>query len=213
MGFFSFSGSKSNYSDKVWKASSFCLKGMITDALQLIKSGEAPVILSHFQESQERVIQFLQTNGVPHFIVEKGNESEATNQSNVVFVVDWKMKGSLELLNFLTVILKKSKAHLLIFGHYPLPSKENRQLNQLWVIQSPLPKTFYSSLDEPSFQIFNSENIVTLMEKLGMKDEEAINHALVTKAMERAREKIESKVKLEQEATSEKEWFQKNMRP
>ena len=72
--------------------------------------------------------------------------------------------------------------------------------------------TFYSSLDEPSFEIFGATNVISIMEKLGLKDDESIEHAMVAKAMERAREKIESKVKFEHEATSEKEWFQKNVK-
>lgn len=50
------------------------------------------------------------------------------------------------------------------------------------------------------------------MEKLDVKDEEAIEHGMVSKAMERAREKIENKINFEQEASSEREWFQKNMK-
>ncbi len=211
MGFFS-SKPKSTYTDKVWKADSFCMQGMITDALLLIKANEIPVVICNFSDNQERLHYFLSGYKAPYFLVEKGNEDEAWQQSQVVYLVDWRMNGSTQLLDFLTRLLKKSKTHLLFFGHYPLPTKEKKFLDQLSVIQSPLTKTFYSSLDEPSFRIFTSGDIISLMEKLGMKDEEAISHAMVTKAMERAREKIEDKVKLEQEASSEKEWFQKNMK-
>ena len=86
MGFFSSSKPKPSYTDKVWKASSFCLKGMITDALKAITEGKAPIVIPHFSESQETIIQFLSSNNVPCFLIETGGTAEALNQSQVVFV-------------------------------------------------------------------------------------------------------------------------------
>ncbi len=71
--------------------------------------------------------------------------------------------------------------------------------------------TFYSSLDNPLMDAFGASNVISLMEKLGMKDDEAIEHTLVTKAMQNARKKLEEKVKFENTAHSEKEWFEKNL--
>ncbi|GHM99619.1 hypothetical protein WSM22_11090 [Cytophagales bacterium WSM2-2] len=210
MGFFS--SSKPKYSDKVWKSSAFCLKGMVTDALQLITQNEAPVIASQFPEGQEKIVQFLSSNQVPYFLVDPTNTDEAWHQSQVVYVLNWKFIKPSEAIDFLTRLLKKSKVHLFFFGHYPLPSKENRILDQFSVIQLPLPVTFFSSLDEPSFEIFGASQIISIMDKMGMKDEEPVEHAMVAKAMERARQKIEDKVKFDHEANSEKEWFQKNVR-
>jgi len=213
MGLFSFSSSKPSYSDKIWKASVFCLKGMITDALLFITRKEAPIIISHFTEGQQKIIQFLSSNNVPYFLVDNSNQQEAWQQSQVVYILDWKSIKPHEAIDFLTRILKKTRAHLFFFGHYPLPSKENRLLDQFSVIQSPFNVTFYSSIDEPFFEIFGAANIISVMEKMGMRDEEALEHAMVAKAMLRARKKIESQVKFEHEASSEKEWFQKNIKP
>ncbi len=71
---------------------------------------------------------------------------------------------------------------------------------------------FYSSLDEPAFKMFGGERLTGLLDTLGMKEDEAIEHSMVTKAMQRAREKVEAMVKVEQPATSEPEWFSKNVK-
>ena len=47
---------------------------------------------------------------------------------------------------------------------------------------------------------------------MGLKEDECIEHSLVTKAMANAREKIESMVKHEVAAKSEGEWFLKNVK-
>lgn len=212
MGLFSFlSSNKLNYKDKVWKASEFCLKGMMTDALLAITGEKNVVVVSHFADRQEKILQFLSTNKVPHFLVESGNTSDGLQQSHVVHVLNHQLIQSHEGIEFLSKLSSKKSIDLLFFGHYPLPSKETKLLDRISLIKS-LTTTFYSSLDEPSFEIFGAANITSIMEKLGMKDEEAIEHAMVSKSMERARQKIEEKVKYEHEAVSEKEWFQKNLK-
>jgi len=211
MGLFSSSKPKPSYTDKVWKASSFCLKGMMTDALRLITEETLPIVVPHFSESQEKIIQFLSSNNVPYFLIETGSAAEALSQSQVVYFSSVKFFQSAESVDFFAKLSSKKPIQLLFYGHYPIPAKEDKLLERLVNIKS-LTTTFYSSLDESSFEIFGASNIISVMEKLGVKDEESIEHALVAKAMERAREKIESKVKFEHEASSEKEWFQKNMK-
>lgn len=212
MGFFSFSKPKApSYTDKVWKAADFSLKGLMTDALKFLTQGGIPVVVAHFKAEQDRMLSFLTTHQVPYFLVEGGTSGEALQQSKTIFVLEAKHFRTNEAVDFLTHLTVKSPVQLLFLGHYPLPSKENKFLEKLMPVKS-LVITFYSSLDEPSFEIFGGERMTGLMEKLGMKDEEAIEHAMVTQSMKRAREKIEEKVKFEFEASSEKEWFQKNVK-
>src|SRR6267154_6460128 len=112
MGFFSSSKPKPSYTDKVWKASSFCLKGMMTDALRLITEGKAPIVIPHFQESQESIIQFLSSNNVPHFLIETGGSTEALSQSQVVFVSSVKFFQSVEAVDFFTKLSSKRSFQL-----------------------------------------------------------------------------------------------------
>ena len=183
----------------------------MTDALRLITEGKAPIVIPHFSESQETIIQFLSSNNVPYFLIETGGSAEALSQSQVVYVSSVKFFQSAEAIDFLTKLSNKRSFQLLFLGHYPIPSKENKLLERLANINS-FTTTFYSSLDEPSFEIFGAAQIISVVEKLGLKDDESIEHAMVAKAMERAREKIESKVKFEHEASSEREWFQLNVK-
>jgi preprotein translocase subunit SecA len=72
--------------------------------------------------------------------------------------------------------------------------------------------TFCSSIDEPSFKAFGADRIITLLDSLGIGEDEPIEHSMVSKAMARAREKIESMVAHEVVADTEKEWFLKNVK-
>ncbi|MBX7339068.1 preprotein translocase subunit SecA [Clostridium chauvoei] len=51
--------------------------------------------------------------------------------------------------------------------------------------------TFYISLEDDLMRIFGSERIQGLMEKLGLEDDEAIDHKMVSKALENAQKKVE----------------------
>lgn len=54
--------------------------------------------------------------------------------------------------------------------------------------------------------------MIGLLDKLGMKEDEAIEHVMVSQSMKRARIKIESGVTKELPAQSEQEWFAKNVK-
>lgn len=52
---------------------------------------------------------------------------------------------------------------------------------------------FYLSLEDPLMRIFASDRVGSMMRKLGMKEGEAIEHSLVTKAISNAQRKVESR--------------------
>lgn len=67
----------------------------------------------------------------------------------------------------------------------------------------------YSGLDEPLFDQFGGERILSLMKTLGMKEDELIEHKMVTQSIERAQKKLEEKMMFSIQASSSKEWFDK----
>jgi preprotein translocase subunit SecA len=52
---------------------------------------------------------------------------------------------------------------------------------------------FYVSLDDDLMRIFGSESMNSMLEKLGLKDGESIDHPWINKALERAQQKVESR--------------------
>ena len=90
--------------------------------------------------------------------------------------------------------------------HHPLHEKEialAEKLGQKKII-------VYSSLDEPLFNLFGSDKIISMMRQMGMKEDEAVVHQLITKSIKRAQEKIAGKISIEQPANSQAEWLERN---
>jgi hypothetical protein len=214
MGLFSFLKSdKQTYTDKVWKTRPVAIKGMITQALVSIKQGQVPIVFCYFDDTIGEVISFLEQAGVPYFNLKNDTYHEAAGQHKVVFIGDAsQVLSSHTLISFLRTISTSTHLHILFSGHYPLPSKEKKILDKLAALFPQAPVIFCSSIDDPSFELFGADRITNLLEKLGMKDDECIEHSLVTKSMVRAREKIESRVKSEIETKSEGDWFVKNVK-
>ena len=91
--------------------------------------------------------------------------------------------------------------------HYPLRRKEQELFQRLKLEEV----IVFSSLKEPLFQRFGSDKIIQMMQQLGMKDDEVMEHNMISKAIRNAQEKIEKKVLLEQLARSQEDWLNKNL--
>ena len=52
---------------------------------------------------------------------------------------------------------------------------------------------FYLSLEDDLMRLFGSDNISGIMDKLGMDEDEPIEHKLVTRSIENAQKKVESR--------------------
>ena len=63
-----------------------------------------------------------------------------------------------------------------------------------------------------AFEPIGAERIKAVLDTMGLKPDEYIEHTLVTKSMARARAKIESMVSFEIKTKSESEWFLKNVK-
>jgi hypothetical protein len=213
MGLFSFLKSeKPKYTDRVWKTKQMAWRGMITDALTSITKNEVPIVFTFFENEQVEILSFLTEKKVPYYQLSSELTGEAAQQEKIVFVCDATFIQSPALMNLLTGWQGKGKVSFLFAGHYPLPSKEDQIIQKLNTGFPECPIIFYSSLDEPSFEIFGSDKIVGLLDKMGMKEEEAIEHSMVSQAMKRARAKVESGVTKEIVTQSEEEWYVKNVR-
>jgi hypothetical protein len=90
--------------------------------------------------------------------------------------------------------------------HYPLSGMEQQLFSKLDRKEIPV----LSSLDEPIFELFGGEKIIRMMKQLGLKEDEMIEHSMVSSAMKRAQAKIGKKITIEKRARSQQEWFDNN---
>lgn len=99
-----------------------------------------------------------------------------------------------------------SNKRIIFAEHYPLRQKEQDFFKQHSLKEA----TVYSSLEEPLFRHFGGEKIIELIKKLGMKEDESLEHSMISNAIGNAQEKIGKKATAGLLSSSAEEWFQKN---
>ena len=90
---------------------------------------------------------------------------------------------------------------------HPLKSKEQQLFEKLDLKQA----VIYCSLDEGFFKYFGGEKIQQVIKTIGNIDD-GIEHSLITSSIQRAQEKIEKQLLVEQSAHSQKEWMERNVK-
>ncbi|MEO7922591.1 MAG: hypothetical protein ABIR30_02865 [Chitinophagaceae bacterium] len=95
---------------------------------------------------------------------------------------------------------------ILFAEHYPLRSKEEELFVRLGLKEV----TVFSSLQEPLFKMFGADKIIQVMKQLGIKEDEMIEHAMISKSIRNAQKKIEDKLVTEFSAHSQSGWLEKN---
>lgn len=92
--------------------------------------------------------------------------------------------------------------------HYPLHEKEIALVKN-W---GPEKITVMSALDEPLFKHFGSDKILPLLKMMGMKEDEPIEHSMVSKSIINGQKKISQMIVAEHLADSQAEWMEKNVK-
>ena len=99
--------------------------------------------------------------------------------------------------------LMQQDKNFIFVEHHPLQAEEQRLAAHFGKKEI----TVYSSLAEPIFQLFGSDRIVDLLKKMGMKENEMIEHNMISNSILKAQEKIAAKSTVNVSAKSQKEWF------
>ncbi len=113
------------------------------------------------------------------------------------------------VLNARTVHKAQVEGSTIIFiEHHPMKIKEEMVFKQLSLSEA----IVLIALDEPLLIIFGGEKLIKIMQDLGMKEDEIIEHKMVSQSIANAQEKIEKKLEIEQSMRSQSEWIEKNFK-
>jgi len=95
---------------------------------------------------------------------------------------------------------------ILMLEHFPTFSKE-----QDWITHAnPKEVVFLNTLEDAIFLYFGGKKLLPLLEKLGMGEEESLEHRTISASIRRAQEKIEESLVVERSASSQEDWIRKN---
>jgi preprotein translocase subunit SecA len=185
--------------DRVWATSDRKMQAIV----DMVKSEERIVVAAHFSESLERI----------HMLLEGSGAKEVRSSMDILRWMqgDFPKVGLMLIPNVISISVSPPQTEmpeLLIAVCERHPSWIAEEQFMKWLEPFHGYMTYFESLDSPLFRVFGVERIKTLLGALGMSESEAIEHKMVSNALENAQKKIAAKAAGSGPARSAEEWFQ-----
>ena len=204
---------RKDWNDQIFRTEEEKNNAIVSKILECNKKGQPILIFTSSINKSEKYSKILNSHKIKHTVLNaKNHEREAeiianAGKINSVIIttsisgrgVDIQLggkKGSLpenELNKEKEKI--KSLGGLFVIGTERMESRrvDNQARGRSGRQGDEGNSIFYVSLDDDLMRIFGSESMNNVLEKLGLKDGESIDHPWINKALERAQQKVESR--------------------
>ena len=189
---------RTDHPDVVYKNKRAKYRAVANTVEQVHGKGQPVLIGTTSIEQSEELSGYLKKRGIPHSVLNaKFHEKEAqivadAGQRDAVTIAtnmagrgtDIKLGEGVPELGGLFIIGTERHESRRIDNQ--LRGRSGRQ-------GDPGESRFYISLEDDLMRLFASENIAKVMDKLGMEEDEPIEHSLITKSIEHAQKKVEAR--------------------
>lgn len=199
--------------DKVWWNAQRKLKGICAEVAALRADGLNVLLLAHFEGTLSVFEMELRARTIAY---------ERFSTVDLSWLCSGVIEGTGKLWLGLARALQTSAAALghsaasvrleiIVAEHHPLHSRDVRLVQAAAAIPCPTQLGFHVSLDEPLMVHFRVDSIRQLLKQLGGEEDTHLSNPLITTAIRRAQEKIESRVPKDLPAHSCADWFKYNL--
>ena len=182
--------------DQIFKSKAAKYRAVVRNAVERHQTGQPILIGTTSITQSEELSDMLLRSGVPHKVLNaKHHEKEAE------IVADAGQMGMVTIATNMAgrgtdITLGEGVPELGGLAILGTERHESRRIdNQLRGRAGrqgdPGSSQFFLSLEDDLMRIFGADNITGIMDKLGMEEDEPIEHSLITKSIERAQKKVE----------------------
>ena len=182
--------------DLVYKTSREKYNAVIDEIVNLVNAGRPVLVGTTSVEISELLGRMLQMRKIPHNILnaklhkrEADVVAEAGKPGQVTIATNMAGRGTdIKLTDEV-----KDAGGLAIIGTERHDSRRvDRQLRGRAGRQGDVGSSqFYVALDDNLMRLFGSDRIAKMMDRMGLKEGEVIQHSMITKSIERAQKKVE----------------------
>jgi len=187
---------RKDHQDLVFKTKREKYKAVIDEIERLRSEGRPSLVGTTSVEVSELLSKMLQVKKIPHNVL---NAKQHSREAQVV--AEAGLAGAVTIATNMAgrgTDIKlgpgvKEAGGLAIIGTERHESRRvDRQLRGRSARQGdPGTSQFYVSLEDDLMRMFGSDRIASLMDRMGYKEGEVIQHSMVTKSIERAQKKVE----------------------
>ncbi len=204
---------RKDWNDQIFRTEIEKNNAIIDKVLELKEKGQPILIFTSSINNSEKYSELLNKKHIKHIVLNaKNHEKEAdiianAGKMNSVIIttsisgrgVDIQLGGQKQSEDIKKLNEEKEKIKslggLFVLGTERMESRrvDNQARGRAGRQGDEGNSIFYVSLEDDLMRIFGSESMNNILEKLGLKDGESIDHPWINKALERAQQKVEAR--------------------
>ena len=204
---------RKDYNDQIFRTEGEKNNAIIEKIVERHKAGQPILIFTSSINRSEIYSDLLKKKNIKHVVLNaKNHENEAdiianAGKENSVIIttsisgrgVDIQLGGKRGSIEETQLKIDKNKIKslggLFVVGTERMESRrvDNQARGRAGRQGDEGSSIFYVSLEDDLMRIFGSESMNKMLEKLGLKDGESIDHPWINKALERAQQKVEAR--------------------
>jgi len=204
---------RKDWNDQIFRSDNEKNRAIISKVSECNKTGQPVLIFTSSINKSEQYSKLLKAERIVHIVLNaKNHEKEAEIIANAGKIgsviittsisgrgVDIQLGGKKESIPNEELNKEKEKIKLLgglfVIGTERMESRrvDNQARGRSGRQGDEGNSIFYVSLEDDLMRIFGSESMSSMLEKLGLKDGESIDHPWINKALERAQQKVEAR--------------------
>ena len=204
---------RKDWNDQIFRSDTEKNRAIISKVSECNKTGQPVLIFTSSINKSEQYSKLLKAERIVHIVLNaKNHEKEAEIIANAGKIgsviittsisgrgVDIQLGGKKGSIPNEELNKEKEKIKLLgglfVIGTERMESRrvDNQARGRSGRQGDEGNSIFYVSLEDDLMRIFGSESMSSMLEKLGLKDGESIDHPWINKALERAQQKVEAR--------------------
>ncbi len=185
-----------DYPDVIYKNEKAKYRNIVNEIKELNKKGQPILVGTISIDVSEKIAKMLAKEKVPHEVLNaKQHEREAE------IVADAGQKGKVTIATNMAGrgtdiklgegVRELGGLHILGTSRHESRRIDNQLRGRSGRQGDPGSSRFFLSLEDDLLRIFGSGRISSIMDKLGMEEDEPIEHSMISKAIENAQRKVE----------------------
>ncbi|MGE6204075.1 preprotein translocase subunit SecA [Guptibacillus hwajinpoensis] len=185
-----------DYSDLVYKSTNGKFQALAREIEERHKNGQPILVGTVAVETSELISQFLKKRGIPHNILNAKNHAreaeiiESAGQKGAVTIAT-NMAGRGTDIKLGTGVLDLGGLFILGTERHESRRIDNQLRGRSGRQGDPGESRFYISMEDELMRRFGSDNMMNMMNRLGMEEDQPIESKLVSRAVESAQKRVE----------------------
>ena len=187
---------REDYADVIYKNAKAKYRAIVKEIKELHDKGQPVLVGTVNIEISELISEMLKKEKVPHSVLNaKHHDQEAAIITNAgeygTVTIATNMAGRGTDIKLGEGVREVGGLHILGTGRHESRRIDNQLRGRSGRQGDSGSSRFYLSLEDDLLRIFGSDRIAGIMDKLGMEEDEPIEHTMISKAIENAQRKVE----------------------